>query len=93
MKKLKGIGTDGAATMTGVRNGVVTRLKAVSPSSIGVHCAAHRLNLAASQPGNAVFYVKSLISLFVRYLISLTTTVSEQLDCVRYKVFFRKKAS
>ena len=58
MTKLKGIGTDGAATMIGVCNGVVTRLKAVSPSSIGVHCAAHRLNLAASQAGNAVPYVK-----------------------------------
>ena len=58
MTKLKGIGTDGAATMTVVRNGGVTRLKAVSLSSIGVHCAAHRLNLAAPQAGNAVPYVK-----------------------------------
>ena len=58
MTKLKGIGTDGAATMTGVCNGVVTRLKAVSPSSIGVHCPAHRLSLAASQAENAVPYVR-----------------------------------
>ena len=30
MRKLRGIGADGAATMTGVRNGVVARLKAVT---------------------------------------------------------------
>ena len=46
MTKLRGIGTDGAATMTGCRNGVVTRLKETTPSAVGVHCAAHRLNLA-----------------------------------------------
>ena len=46
MAKTRGIGTDGAATMTGCRNGVVARLKQTTPSAIGVHCAAHRLNLA-----------------------------------------------
>ena len=43
LKKLRGIGTDGAATMVGCRTGVVTRLKAIAPSAIGVHCASHRL--------------------------------------------------
>ena len=56
--RLRGIGTDGAATMIGRRSGVVTRLKETTPSAIGVHCAAHRLNLASSQAGNAVEYVK-----------------------------------
>ena len=49
MTKLRGIGTDGDATMTGCRNGVVTRLKETTPSAVGVHCAAHRLNLASTQ--------------------------------------------
>ena len=39
MAKLCGIGTDGAATMVGSRTGVVTRLQAIQPSAIGVHCA------------------------------------------------------
>ena len=56
--KLRGIGTDGAATMTGCCNGVVSRLKETTPSAIGVHCAAHRLNLASSQAGDAIPYVK-----------------------------------
>ena len=44
--KLRGIGTDEAATMIGCHNGVVAHLKESTPSAIGVHCAAHRLNLA-----------------------------------------------
>ena len=56
--KLRGIGTDGASTMIGCRNGVVTRLKNLVPSAISVHCAAHRLNLASSQASNSVPYVK-----------------------------------
>lgn len=52
MTKLRGIGTDGAATMTGCRTGVVVRLKQITPS------AAHRLNLASSQAADKVQYVK-----------------------------------
>ena len=58
MNKLRGIGTDGASTMVGCKSGVVTRLKKTTPSAIGVHCTAHRLNLASSQAGDAVPYVK-----------------------------------
>ena len=47
--KLRGIGTDGASTMTGVKTGVVARLKVRQPSLIGVHCAAHRVNLLRRQ--------------------------------------------
>ena len=56
--KLRGIGTDGASTMIGCHNGVVARLNRNAPSAIGVHCAAHRLNLASSQAGDTVPYVK-----------------------------------
>ena len=58
MAKLRGIGTDGASTMMGRHNGVVARLKSITPSAIGVHCAAHRLNLASSQAGDSIPYVK-----------------------------------
>ena len=61
--KMRGIGTDSAATMTGCHNGVVARLKRITPSAIGVHCAAHRLNLASSQAGNAVPYIKKFNSI------------------------------
>lgn len=39
----------------GCHKGVVSRLK---PSAIGVHCAAHRLNLASTQAADCVKYVK-----------------------------------
>ena len=72
---MRGIGTDGAATMAGCHNGVVARLERITPSAIGVHCAAHRLNLALSQAGNAVPYIKKINPLFIRYLISMTTVL------------------
>lgn len=58
MAKMRGIGTDGASTMMGRHSGVVARLKTITPSAISVHCAAHRLNLASSQAGDSVSYVK-----------------------------------
>ena len=58
MKKIRGIGTDGASTMLESRNGVVAQLDRIRPSAIGVHCAAHTLNLASSQASDAVPYVK-----------------------------------
>ena len=34
--KVRGIGTDGAATMIGCQNGVVKHLKQITPTAIGV---------------------------------------------------------
>ncbi|KAG0593808.1 hypothetical protein M758_UG021100 [Ceratodon purpureus] len=44
--KLVAIATDGAACMTGVHQGVVTRLRDLVPHLVGVHCIAHREALA-----------------------------------------------
>lgn len=44
-----GLGSDGAAVMTGRLNGLGAILKARNPKLTQVHCIAHRLNLAASQ--------------------------------------------
>jgi len=62
-EKLRGIGTDGASTMMGCHNGVVAHLKALIPSAIGVHCAAHRLNLASVQAGDSIPYIKRFNSI------------------------------
>ena len=45
MNKLVGFGSDGAATMMGIRNGVGTRLKGICPDITLIHCLAHRLEL------------------------------------------------
>ena len=45
-KKFVAIATDGASVMTGRRAGVVALLRENQPSLLGVHCFAHRLELA-----------------------------------------------
>lgn len=49
MDKLRGVGTDGAATMLGCRTGVVVRLTERVPTLMGIHCAAHRLFIPSSR--------------------------------------------
>ena len=68
ISKLNGIGLDGAAVMTGSKNGTVRKIKDAQKyaqsdketvcEAIGMHCAAHKLNLAAGQAGNFVKYIK-----------------------------------
>ena len=45
--RIVGLGTDGAAVMTG-HHGLGVKLKQLNNNLIEVHCVAHRLNLAAS---------------------------------------------
>ena len=47
--KLAGFGSDGANVMVGKHAGVSAKLRELVPSLISVHCAAHRLALAASE--------------------------------------------
>ncbi|XP_062600058.1 zinc finger protein 862-like [Saccostrea cucullata] len=46
MSKLVGFGSDGAASMMGKKTGLVTLMKHDHPEMIGIHCLAHRLELA-----------------------------------------------
>ena len=46
MNKCVGFGSDGASNMTGLRNGLISRLKEDYPYIIGIHCLAHRLELS-----------------------------------------------
>ncbi|XP_061192620.1 uncharacterized protein C17orf113-like [Saccostrea echinata] len=58
VSKLVGVGTDGASVMTGRKNGVIVRLKEYSPALVGIHCAAHRCALAASQASKCIPQLK-----------------------------------
>ena len=75
VNKLRGIGTDGASTLMGVKTGVVARLKGKQPSLIGVSCAGRRVNLASTQVGNTVPYVKTFGNIFVKFLTFLITAL------------------
>jgi hypothetical protein len=44
LKKIVGLGSDGAAVMVGKKSGVAALLKENHPSIISVHCLAHRYN-------------------------------------------------
>ncbi|MCO5592067.1 hypothetical protein L7F22_046061 [Adiantum nelumboides] len=41
-ERLVGFASDGASTMRGVNNGVLTKLSKLAPHLVGVHCVAHR---------------------------------------------------
>ena len=45
-KKLVGFGSDGASVMMGKKGGVIAKLKNDQPLVQGIHCHAHRLELA-----------------------------------------------
>ncbi len=48
VQRMAGFCSDGVATMVGVKSGVATRLKAVNPRIVAVHCVAHRTALVMS---------------------------------------------
>ena len=52
LSKLVGMGFDGAATLSGKRNGVQSLLKKNSPHALYVHCHCHLLQLACVQASN-----------------------------------------
>ncbi|XP_073718948.1 zinc finger protein 862 isoform X2 [Misgurnus anguillicaudatus] len=56
-EKLYGLGTDGAAVMTGRVNGVAKQLTDSFPKIVSVACAAHRLALACKDSSNDVKYM------------------------------------
>ena len=52
VSKLVGMGFDGAATFSGKKSGVQSRLKTNSPHALFVHCHCHLLQLACVQAAN-----------------------------------------
>lgn len=49
IKKTMALGSDGASTMTGNRNGVGVQLRRKNPHMLQFQCAAHKLALCTSQ--------------------------------------------
>ncbi|KAJ8356639.1 hypothetical protein SKAU_G00194330 [Synaphobranchus kaupii] len=59
IKKVMGFGSDGAAVMTGRKNGVAVLLQKENPLMTAIHCICHRLALAVGQAGERVPYIKN----------------------------------
>ena len=58
LSKLVGMGFDGAATFSGGKTGVQSRLKKNSPHALFVHCHCHQLQLACVQAANHTTGIK-----------------------------------
>ncbi|KAJ8334192.1 hypothetical protein SKAU_G00398310 [Synaphobranchus kaupii] len=59
IKKVMGFGSDGAAVMTGRKNGVAVLLQKENPLMTAIHCICHRLALPVGQAGERVPYIKN----------------------------------
>lgn len=61
LNKIVGLGTDGAAVMTGCKGGVGVRLKTAGATHLlQIHCSAHRVSLALSQAAKNIKQTKDL---------------------------------
>ena len=60
-EKCLGFGSDGESVMVGRKTGLATRMKAVNPFMVSIHCAAHRLALVSSQAAKEIAYMTKLM--------------------------------
>ncbi len=58
VNKIIGMGFDGASTFSGKKSGVQTRIKAIAPHALFVHCRCHLLQLACVQAANSTPGIK-----------------------------------
>lgn len=85
--KLVGIGTDGAASMIGVRNGLVTQISKKLENLVNVHCVAHQLQLTVLHSVKNVKFIDEIDSIlrklykFYRHSPKRLTKNSELLEC------------
>lgn len=61
MENCIGQGYDGASTMSGIHNGVSSRITRKYPKILYVHCSSHKLNLAISSSMNVPMIKNTLI--------------------------------
>ena len=62
IRRMRGMGFDGAATFSGRKTGVQTQLRKLSPHAIFIHCRNHLLQLACVQAANQVPLIKRVYS-------------------------------
>ena len=60
-RRMRGLGFDGASTMSGKKSGVQKRMRLYVPSAVYVHCQCHKLQLAAINAANEHTEVKRVM--------------------------------
>ena len=87
-QKLVAFGADGASVMMGKHNGVIARIRReMAPSLVGVHCCAHRLELAVKD----VVKKHPLYSTFDRLLLDLYLFYSARYSTINHFMILRLK--
>ncbi|XP_063970390.1 zinc finger protein 862-like [Lytechinus pictus] len=65
--ELVGCGADGASTNFGIRGGVISKLTQDIPWLLGIHCVAHRLELAAKDAYKNSYFSSEINSVLTSY--------------------------
>ena len=90
LRKLIGMGFDGAATFSGDKTGVQRRLKELSPHVLFVHCRCHVLQLASVQADNAtpgIKHVNTTLMMLWKFLFfseSIRSSRAQDCETVRH---------
>ena len=61
--KLAGQGYDGAATFSGIHNGVQKLVRTHAAHALYIHCSCHRLQLASMQAAESIPVIKKVFGL------------------------------
>ena len=61
LEMCRGQAYDGAATISGVRSGLSTRIKKENPAAVYVHCLAHCLNLCLQEEGKNIPLIRDAL--------------------------------
>jgi len=70
LAQCRGQALDGAANMSGIRNGIQALVKSESPQALYVHCLAHSLNLCLKDVTNSCDMVRNVMN-FIFDLVQL----------------------
>jgi hypothetical protein len=95
---MSSFGSDGAAVLTGHKNGVCARLKEDNPSLITNHCKDHRLALACTDSYKAIPTMKTLddtldsLHKYYKYSSNHTRTLEDEQKAMEGPVLKVKKA-
>ncbi|KAI4822899.1 hypothetical protein KUCAC02_008420 [Chaenocephalus aceratus] len=87
-QRIYGLGTDGAAVMTGRVNGVAKQLQDTFPWMVSVACAAHRLALCCKDASSGVAYMNSFrnllqqLHLYFRNSANRTAVLQAAAECL-----------
>ena len=88
LSKLRGQSYDGAANMSGVKNGVVTKFQEIEPRAVYIHCNGHLLNLATSDCVKDSTILKDTLSIAyeITKLVNLSPKRESKIEDIKMEI-------